>query len=192
MVFQFFFSPKPPPFQFPTYSIFMGAGCVFADDKHIIGGYQPHKERPCISGIGGHAEEGETYLQTAYRETIEEIFHVSTIPSGLVDTLIRLMRPRDIRNAKGYVILRFTFEDLETFLRICKQAKLQSPLYTKFPRTLFDLIRTRKTDKNAELSTLCLLPIERHNNRLSQFVHPGFVQDIYEISEDIRKVQTTG
>lgn len=192
MVFDFFFSPKPPPIQFPTYALFMGAGCVFADDKHILAGYQPHKGKPCISGIGGHAEAGETYLQTAYRETIEEIFHVSTIPSGLVDTLIRRMRPHDIRNKKGYVILRFTFQDLTLFLQLCKQAKLQTPLYTKFPLTLFDLIRLRKRDTHAELSTLCLLPIENHTNRMTQFVHPGFVHDISEISEDIRKVQTTG
>ncbi len=195
MALQFLFgtrSPSAPSIPFPHFPVYMGAGCVFTDGKHILGGYQPHKEKPCISGIGGHAETGETYLQTAYRETVEEIFHVSLIPPGLVDTLIRKMKPSDIRNTKGYLILRFSFQDLEMFLSLCKQAKLQSPLYTKFPRNLIETIQQRKLSKEAEMSVLCLLPVVSHNNRISQFVHPGFVHDIYEISEDIRKVQTTG
>jgi hypothetical protein len=197
MAFQFLFGQKPkqpviPPIQVPRYDIFMGAGCVFTDGKHILGGYQPHKAKPCISGIGGHAEGGESYLQTAYRETIEEIFHVSTVPKALVDTLIRTMTPRNIRMKKGYVLVQFTFTDFEIFLRLCKQAKLQSPLYTKLPKNLLDTIQMRKTNKEAEISALCLLPIVNHNSRICQFVHPGFLHDLSEISEDIRKVQTTG
>lgn len=169
----------------------MGAGCEFTDGNHILAGYQPHKDRPCISGIGGHAEKEETYLQVAYRETIEEIFHVSTIPVGLIDNLIRKMAPRSIRIKKGYVILRFTFEDLEKMLKLCRQANLQSPLYKKLPRNLMEVIQQRIFHKEAELSTLCLLPVVNHNSQRGQFVHPAFVHDISEISEDIRKLQRT-
>jgi hypothetical protein len=196
MAFAFLFGTRSndsarPPIPTPSYPVFMGAGCEFTDGNHILGGYQPNKERPCISGIGGHTEQGETYLQTAYRETIEEIFHVSKIPVGLIDTLIRTMSPQSIRMKKGYVILRFTFQDLEKMLKLCKQANLQSPLYTKFPRTLIETIQQRKSSKDAELSTLCLLPVVNHNTQKGQFVHPAFVHDISEISEDIRKLQRT-
>lgn len=187
MAFEFLFGTKSstpiPPIHIPIYPVFMGAGCEFTDGKHILAGYQPHKEKPCISGIGGHTEQGEHYLQTAYRETIEEIFHVSKIPVGLIDNLIRTMTPQSIRMKKGYVILRFTFQDLEKMLKACKQANLQSPLYKKLPRTLFETIQQRLYHKNAELSTLCLLPVVNHNTQKGQFVHPAFVHDISEISE---------
>ncbi len=197
MAFDFLFGQKPthppiPPVKVPSFPVFMGAGCEFTDGNHILAGYQPHKEKPCISGIGGHAEQGETYLQTAYRETIEEIFHVSAIPNGLVDTLIRKMAPKDVRIKKGYVILRFTFQDLEKLLQLCKQAKLQSPLYPKLPRTLLEVIQQRSIHKDAEISSLCLLPVVNHNIRVGQFIHPAFVHDIYEIYQGIRKLQTTG
>jgi hypothetical protein len=197
MAFDFLFRKKPshpptPPVKVPSFPVFMGAGCEFTDGKHILAGYQPHKEKPCISGLGGHAETGETYLQTAYRETIEEIFHVSVIPNGLIDTLIRKMAPKDVRIKKGYVILRFTFQDLEKLLKLCKQSKLQSPLYPKLPRNLFETIQQREFHKEAEISSLCLLPVVNHNIRVGQFIHPAFVHDIYEIHQGIRKLQTTG
>jgi hypothetical protein len=178
---QFFFPrhhPPVPPVKIPTFATFMGAGCVFTDGNHILAGYQPHKKFPCISGIGGHTEQGESYLQTAYRETIEELFDVNVIPVGLIDTLI----PKEIHIKKGYVLVRFTFQDLEKFLKLCRKANLQSPLYPKLPKNLLQVIQRRTSTPTSEISALCLLPIVKHTGKPGSFVHPAFVSDLSDMA----------
>jgi hypothetical protein len=182
---KFFFPryhPPVPPVKIPTYETFMGAGCVFTDGNHVLAGYQPHKKYPCISGIGGHTEQSETYLQTAYRETIEELFDVKEIPIGLLDTLIRKMAPKHISIKKGYVLVRFTFQDLEKFLKLCRKANLQSPLYSKIPKNLLQLIQRRGQTTTSEISALCLLPIVKHTGKPGSFVHPAFVSDLSDMA----------
>lgn len=176
-------TPVVAPPTLPSYPHHMGAGCVFTDGKHILAGYQPHKKHPGITGIGGHKEEGETYLQTAYRETIEEIFHVSKqqIPIGLIDTLIRTMTPRKIKLKKKYALVIFSFQDLQLFLKTCSKAKLRSPLYTTMPKTLLETIQLRGYDTKAEISVLCLLPVVSHDGKAKHFVNPYFIQDLREM-----------
>lgn len=167
----------------PSYPTHMGAGCVFTDGKHVLAGYQPHKKKPGLTGIGGHREGEETYLQTAYRETIEELFHVSsvTIPVGLVDTLSRTLRPKKIKNKKGYVLITLDFQDLEQFLTICKKAGLRSSLYTRFPRTLLEVLQMRGYHVNAEIASLALLPVIKNHRKLRDFVDPLFLQDMWDM-----------
>ena len=176
-------TPPTPPINIPNYPAYMGAGCVFSDDKHILCGYQPHKKKPGITGIGGHKEGEETYLQTAYRETIEEMFHVTQtqIPIGLLDKLVRTMSPKKIKMKKGYVLVSFTFGDLEQFLKTCKKSGLRSSLFAKMPTTLFDLLQTRRMELKAEISILCLLPLVHHDGKAKDFVNPYFIQDIREM-----------
>jgi hypothetical protein len=173
-----------PPVPVPNYPNHMGAGCVFTDGKHILCGYQPHKKKPGITGIGGHKEGDETYLQTAYRETIEELFHVTntTIPVGLLDTLIRTMRPKKIKMKKGYVLVTFDFTDLQQLLKVCKKAGLRSPLYKKIPKNLMEAIQLREIDLKAEISCLCLLPVVFHDGKAKDFVNPYFIQDLRDMT----------
>ena len=161
----------------------MGAGCVFTDGNHVLAGYQPHKKNPCITGIGGHREGEETYLETAYRETIEELFHVTLaeIPKGLIDVLIHTLKPRKITMKKGYVLVTFPFEDLPVFLKICKNKGLRSPLYRTMPKTLLQLIQTRGFDPKAEISSLALLPVVKTHPEFRNFVHPLFIQDMLDM-----------
>jgi len=165
----------------PNYTSFMGAGCVFTDGKHVLGGYQPHKSKPGITGIGGHREGEETYLQTAYRETIEEVFHVKHIPVGLIKKLETHLKPRKIAKTKGYVLLTFTFDDLCQFLKLCKKSGLRSPLYDVFPTTLITMIQSRGYDLEAEISSLALLPVVKSHQRLKNFVHPLFIEDMRDM-----------
>jgi hypothetical protein len=176
--------PVTPPVPVPNYPAHMGAGCVFTDGKHILCGYQPHKKKPGITGIGGHKEGEETYLQTAYRETLEELFHITNtaIPVGLVDTLVRRMAPKKIKMKKGYVIVTFDFTDLQLFLKICKKAGLRSPLYTRLPKTLLETIQLRGYDLKAEISVLCLLPVVYHDGKAKDFVNPYFIQDLRDMT----------
>jgi hypothetical protein len=171
------YSQTVTPIVNPLFNNFMGGGCVFTDGKHVLAGYQPYKKFPCISGIGGHKEEGETYYQTAFRETVEEIYHVNSMPSQLVPTLIRHLPPRKEDNHLNYILLNYTFEDFNKFLRICKRSGLKSPLYKKLPSTLLECIQNRDVDMKAEISHLCLLPvIPDFQGR--NFVHPSFLKDM--------------
>lgn len=170
----------PQALALPVYPQHMGAGCAFTDRKHVLAGYQPHKKRPGITGIGGHREGTETYLETAYRETIEEIFNVtsSEIPKGLIEKLIRTMKPRKFTLSKGYVIVTFTFEDLNLFLKLCRKSGLKSPLYAKMPTNLLEVIQTRGYDLTAEISSFALLPVVKSHVKLSHFVNIQFVKDM--------------
>ena len=176
--------PVTAPVPIPAYPAHMGAGCVFTDGKHILCGYQPHKKRAGITGIGGHKEGEETYLQTAYRETIEELFHVTNtqIPIGLLDKLIRTMRPKKIKMKKGYVLVTFDFADLVQFLKVCQKGGIRSPLYTKMPKTLLETIQNRGYDPKAEISALCLLPVVYHDGKAKDFVNPNFIQDLRDMT----------
>lgn len=171
-------TPVLPPL--PVLPPHMGAGCVFTDGKHIVAGYQPEKKKPGITGIGGHREGEETYLETAYRETIEEIFHVTkeAIPVSLLPSLLQNLHPRMVKMKKGYVLVVFSFEDLAVFLKLCQTSGLRSPLYTKMPKTLIEMIQSRQIDLKAEISILCLLPVVKHEGRMKHFVNPAFVDDL--------------
>ena len=167
----------------PNYPNHMGAGCVFTDGKHVLAGYQPHKKKPGITGIGGHKEGEETYLQTAFRETIEEIYNVTntTIPVGLIDTLIRTLKPKKIKMKKGYVLVTFDFRDLDQFLALCKKTGLRSPLYVRLPKTLIEVIQMRGYDLHAEISSFALLPVVKSHQKLRNFVNPLFIQDMWDM-----------
>lgn len=164
----------------PLFHNFMGAGCVFTDSKHVLAGYQPHKKFPCISGIGGHKEKDENYYETAWRETIEEIFDVTSIPASLIPTLRRHLPPRNEQNHFNYIILQYTFEDFHTFLKLCRHSGLHSPLYKKFPRSVMESIRSRAVNPKAEISHLCLLPVIK-DFQGRQFIHPAFIQDMKDM-----------
>ncbi len=164
----------------PLYKNFMGAGCVFTDGHHVLAGYQPNKKNPCITGIGGHKEQGEDYLQTAFRETVEEIFDVKQVPPSLLEKLTQSMVPKKTTYQKGYVILQFDFEDYKVFLQCCKKTKIHSPLFLKSPTTLLDSIQQRKVVKTSEITHLCLLPVIK-DFQGKQVIHPAFLQDMKQM-----------
>ncbi len=174
-----------PPTDLPSFPKYMGAGCVFTDGTHILAGYQPHKAKPGINGLGGHKESGETYLQTAFRETVEELFHVETsaIPSKLLPTLIQTLVPTRVKLKNDYVLVHFTLDQLLVFLRLVKASGLTSPLFPTLPLTLLDLLQKRRHDPKAEVAVLCLLPVIKHplSKKGKEFVTPYFVKDLWEL-----------
>lgn len=183
MILQRFFQCKKQssiPLENPLYKSFMGAGCVFTDGKHVLAGYQPNKRNPCITGIGGHKEKDETYYQTAFRETVEELFHLQKLPPQLLPTLLSELRSRKEQNHKNYIILHYDFEDLKKFLQICKKCGIESPLYKKTPKTLLQLLQERSIVTTAEITHLCLLPVVK-DFQGKQLVHPSFIQDMRDM-----------
>uniref|UniRef100_A0A6C0BKM0 Nudix hydrolase domain-containing protein n=1 Tax=viral metagenome TaxID=1070528 RepID=A0A6C0BKM0_9ZZZZ len=162
---------------------YKAAGSVFTDGKIILAGYQPRKKKPFISGIGGKKEEGETYMYTALRETVEELFEYESIPRILIEELKTIVPEKVLQNG-SYIIVVYNFEDLGMMLKIIGKHKLRSPLYDTFPKNLIELIFNRRViyDVNnvfykPEISHLSLLPLIEHS-RSNPFVDGDFIEDM--------------
>jgi hypothetical protein len=121
-------------------------------------GYQPAKKM--ITGIGGKPLDGEQRLETAMRETVEELFGMSPT-RWLLNGLLGYYRNRRSVANESYTMYIFTFEDLVDFMAIVRGFMHASPYYTVFPNTLTDLILHRAAPSDAEITSLAIIPIVR-------------------------------
>ena len=150
-----------------------GAGCLFTNNQLVLAGYQPNKIASYISGIGGSKMPGETFQRTAYRETLEELFHMTKFPAGLIESIELILEPKRIIQNGTYVVIVLTFADLELILKACKYYKLASPVYYSIPLKLNDLILNRQVDLTAEITHLSLIPFAKN-----VVIDPYFVEDL--------------
>jgi 8-oxo-dGTP pyrophosphatase MutT (NUDIX family) len=134
----------------------MSAGIVFQSKTHVLMGYQPSKNM--ISGIGGKSLDGELSLETALRETVEELFGMPPT-RWLVNGLLGYFRSRRALQNGTYTMYILSFEDLYDFMAIVRGFMLTSPYYPAFPETLVDLILDRRAPPDAEVTTLAIIPI---------------------------------
>ncbi len=137
----------------------INAGCLFTDSRHVLAGFQPNKPKKIISGFGGKAEGNEITFQTAWRETLEELFE---IPQEKILLLIQEI-PIYISYSKSYTngnytVFVYSFDDLLTLLQLCKTKHIVSPIYNTFPTELFELILFRQPKNVSEVQQLTLLP----------------------------------
>ena len=139
------------------YSQFTGAGCLFTDGVHVLAGYQPKKREPSISGLGGKRLPGETFKRTALRETLEELFDIR-VRGALLDILEMSMEPKSTMMNGKYVLLYYSFEDLEVILQYASSYCGNTQLYDEWPETINDLIFNRRYTEGSEVAHLCLLP----------------------------------
>ena len=157
--------PTPPPLKHrpTTWSVFeneitrdngaTAAGIYCSDGTYVLAGYQPHKARPCISGIGGYCEPTDMdTAATAFREMMEELFGVAPPPLYTFETLLGYV-PNYVRSGT-YVNYTLTFAELE---RMMARLGIDSPYYTTFPTTVAELIALRKTPESAEIRELYLI-----------------------------------
>ena len=149
------------------------AGCLFTDNRHVLAGFQPNKKKEkIISGFGGKCQEGETLLQTAWRETLEELFEFPPdVIRGLVEELLKIKCFKTFTNG-NYFVAVYTFQQLFEILCMIEEKDLQSPLYDTFPTELFELILYRKPKPSSEVQQITLLPAAMH------ILDPYFVRDI--------------
>lgn len=138
---------------------YTAAGTLFTNKKVILAGYQPKLRS--ISGIGGMKEEGEKYKQTAIRETIEELFHISEVPKKLIKEIIKTVEIEKVVKNGSYKILIYNFRSLKKILKIIKTHGIVSPLYKKIPTSLSKLLLKRKTALKSEIKQLVVLPLEK-------------------------------
>jgi hypothetical protein len=154
---------------------YTSAGTFFTDGKLVLCGYQPNKKLPSINGLGGKKDPNDkTYIETAIRETLEELFDI--VPDKQIIKYINLkIIHKNLIIQQNYYMLVYSFEDLELILQLLNQKEITSNLYDIFPRTISDLIFFRKIDskKNSEISHLCLLPIVTDVN-----IHSNLIKDI--------------
>jgi len=168
----------------PIIQDFYAAGCFFYDGVHVLAGYQPTKRTPYISGIGGSREPSEDYFTNAMRETIEELFNLDIVDPLLISKIRMELQPLDILNLKGYVILIYSFKDLERITQIIYSWGLKSSLYSQRPRTVSDLIFKRSVNMKAEISHLVLLPFIKHRDT-ANFMDRNFLRDLRAIFNEM-------
>ena len=134
-------------------------GCIFTDKTYVLAGLQVKNEQKLISGFGGMALEQEESIHAALRETVEELVGLFDVPQIIDELFLHCMPQRFFQNGP-YLLLQYSFEDLEDMLKIIRGYNVQSPYYATFPLTVQDLLFRRKKDKEAEIQALALLPLE--------------------------------
>lgn len=164
----------------PDVEDFSAAGVFFHNNIHTLGGYQPHKQSPYVSGIGGSRETGEDYFTTAIRECIEELFHLRVTDMSVITRIRIHVHPRRVLDLKGYVILVYTFTDLQAMINILYNCGMISPLYDKKPTCIEDLVFKRKVNPDAEISHLVVLPFIKHRDS-GNYMDREFLRDIRAI-----------
>ena len=158
---------------------------MFTNDRVVLGAYQSKRGAISISGLGGNRNGDETFMETALRETIEELLDVNDVPKRLLKALEKSLKPKSIRgkDVEGwglYVLVIYTFEDLEMILKCV--APLGSPLYAKFPRTISALLLDRNPARSphTEITYLTLLPFG--DQYTTTPIHPDLVEDMAHTS----------
>lgn len=160
-----------------TESRYKSAGCFFTDGRYVLAGYQQNKTVPRISGIGGAKHDGESPVETALRETIEELFNIDYIPQIVITDIKINIPPKNVFKNHSYRLVTYTFSDLDYLLKILNKHGMKSPLYNTFPTNFQDLLFNRKIDKRSEISHLALLPFVDHAKQ-SSFVCPLLLSDM--------------
>jgi hypothetical protein len=160
----------------PIIDSYYAAGCAFTDGTHVLAGFQPNKDAAYISGFGGKRLECETYEYTAVRETIEEIFDIEPtyeIVRGIIDNL----KPTKPINLTGYMVLQYSFKDLEWIMSFLEKFSKESIIYKVWPKTISDLIFLRSPKPTSEISVLCILPLVKNLE-----IDSNFKKDVNRIS----------
>ena len=152
--------PKPLTISSAPYE---GAGCLFTNGTHVLAGYQPNKKVPLITGLGGKRLPSETNpLDTALRETIEELFHVSNIHQSTIEDIKSTAYPKKTFMNGSYHVFVYSFVDLECMFYILRLNHQDTTVYRTLPKTMNDLIFKREASQypDAEIRHLCLIPAE--------------------------------
>ncbi len=166
-----------PVYDLPVINLsYKAGGCIFTDNNLILAGYQPNKRKPFISGLGGMKKDNEEYFTTALRETIEELLEIKDVPISLINKIKKSIKPVKVITNTDYIIVIYSFKDLEKILKICSKQK--SNVYDKIPVKLNDLLFKRKYNKDAEISHLCLLPVIFNHDVNNPFVDKYFLSDL--------------
>jgi hypothetical protein len=142
----------------PGLEDYIAAGCIFTNQTHVLAALQTKRGVEKISGLGGMKKTGETYQQTALREMLEELFELK-IPDEILSLVTLHIKPRGVHLRGTYVLIHYSFDQLQSILELVKPWLETTVLYERFPLNLTELILERKQSDLAEITSLCLLPL---------------------------------
>jgi hypothetical protein len=132
------------------------AGILFTDGRIALVGYGTDKGK--IVGIGGKRKEGELPYQTAVRETIEELFELTSSIDVLVTSLSNKLVFDECITRNGYTTFIMSFKVLENIITDVSGCGIPSRVYNSLPTTITQLLFNRNMSLYAELNTLLLIP----------------------------------
>lgn len=132
----------------------MSAGIMFVSDQHVLAGYSA---KGYIDGFGGKCVGRETDMETALRETFEELLSIP-VPKCVSERMGDDLWPLYVNIEPDYTLFIYLFEDLELMLALTDAQSIQSPLYDVFPLTISELLFGRKNYGCTEIQQLVLLP----------------------------------
>jgi 8-oxo-dGTP pyrophosphatase MutT (NUDIX family) len=140
------------------------AGCLFIQGDYVLTGYNPKLN--IWSGIGGKIEKGELPYQTAFRETIEELYGL--IPSKeIIDNCVKIFSTYKMIIKNNYGFIPFSFDKISTISHIIKEYIDSTPYYDYIPMSFNELITIRKTTENMEITELKVINYKQHNPDIS-------------------------
>lgn len=144
--------------QKPRLEDYIAAGCIFTNQTHVLAALQTKRGVEKISGLGGMKKAGESYEHTALREMLEELFELK-IPDEILTQLILKVKPQGIHLQGTYVLVHYSFDQLQIILELVKPWLESTILYERFPLNLTELIFERKQSLLSEITSLCILPL---------------------------------
>lgn len=145
---------------------------MFTDGNFVLAGYNPRTLS--ISGIGGKKKGNETAVQTAIRETLEELFELENIPEELTTVLYDTVKFDKLFFRSGYTTFVMTFKDLDLFIDSLALFPVVSRVYDSKPKSIEQLLMNRKVVPDAELTHLMMIPCVRSICLDSVFTHDIF------------------
>ena len=120
------FAKKAPRKPLPEFKEFESAGVLFTNRKFVLGGWQPRKAIPKVSGIGGMRSGDESYIITALRELVEELYGCAQVPVALIHKLMTKFEPVTVFRNENYINVVYTFEDLEGMLKCINKEEIKT------------------------------------------------------------------
>ena len=153
------------------------AGVLITNGSYVLSGLQQFDKNIGISGIGGSKQDDETYIQTALREMIEELFDIVEVPKQIITVLEKRFKPSHIFQVQSYISVVYTFTQLESMLKLFVKHGIKSRLYQDAPLKLYELVLYRFPCKQCEIHTLQFLPLYPAWP-YDKLVQKDFIQDI--------------
>lgn len=120
---------------------------------YALCGLTPKLEK--FSGIGGKPEPGESILQTAFREAVEELYGINPSNDLLLD-LTRAFSSNKLLERNRYYYVLLSFIDVVSLNAIVFMHHPTSPYYKTPPSSILDLVLNRYVTEDAEITELSL------------------------------------
>jgi hypothetical protein len=165
----------PNPVVYTTFPKYTGAGILFVGGPVALAGIQKYGRvvqggKALLSGFGGSKEPTDIdWLDTAWREVLEELFHVSRVPVGLLNQLRMTIAIPAPTYTSGYVLVHLGFDELTKALCLCKKYGITTDLYDTVPLTVTSLVFNRRPLPVAEIGPLALLPVSHRVSIADEF-----------------------